>query len=300
MKMDCRSLRALMVFGVLCGCIIELSAQTGPKVAYHARRPARLSTGDAVAFLNAFRSTRIPGEYCLRFELKTRISDSGEEQVFLGSIQGGFNESGPVNRLNLTSESISDATERNLLLQNGVDPMCWERVGDHIETLTVSQLHAPLFPGMVFSVFELQMPFIYWDNFVYEGSDYLIGRPAQIFVLNPPQSESSPSMSSVRVWIDEKFKALLKAEILTSEQTVWKVFKIISLKKIEGEYRVKTIELLDTISGDKTRFTLLGGRFDQQLNPAVFTREGLMDSALDTYLSTPQTESALEPEVIED
>ena len=56
--------------------------------------------------------------------------------------------------------------------------------------------------------------------------------------------------------VDEKFKALLKAQTLNRSGKPLKTFKILSFKRIENRTIIKRIDLLDERTRDKTRFSV--------------------------------------------
>ncbi len=126
------------------------------------------------------------------------------------------------------------------------------------------------------------MPFIYWDEYVYEGRSKLKGRRVHSFLMLPPLSirRASPNLAGVRISVDAVFKALIKAEILGPSRKSLKTFKIVSLKKIQNQVIIKRIDLLDEVSRDKTRFTISGADLDLEIEESFFRPDALLRESL--------------------
>ena len=171
-----------------------------------------------------------------------------------------------------------------LFLENGINPVAW-RIGNDSKTFRMiegASLFSPLFPELVLTPFELQMPFLFWEDYIYEGVSKLKGRRAFSFLMIPPLAiqNANPKMEAVRVAIDAKFKVLIKAEILGPRRQSLKTFKIISLKKTQNQVIIKRIDLLDEISRKKTRFIVTGADLSLSIDDTFFRPETLLEEAL--------------------
>lgn len=148
---------------------------------------------------------------------------------------------------------------KTLLVLSGSEPRAWIGEEDGVMSeLEGAKLFEPIFPEIVYSPFELQMPFVYWERYSVGGRRMLKGRNIHSFTMYPPPSldRGSDDLGSVRIDVDEKFKALLKAQTLNRSGKPLKTFKILSFKRIENQSIIKRIDLLDERTRDKTRFSV--------------------------------------------
>ena len=86
----------------------------------------------------------------------------------------------------------------------------------------------------------------------------LKGRHVHAFTMYPPPTLDLgiADLGSVRIDVDEKFKALLKAQTLDRADQPLKTFKILSFKRIDDQAIIKRIDLLNERTRDKTRFSV--------------------------------------------
>ena len=126
--------------------------------------------------------------------------------------------------------------------------------------------------GTDLTIFELQTPFFYWTDFVYEGLTRVRGRPAHSFVLYPPADfgAAQPGLSGVRILVDSQFQALVQAELLGAKGLVEKTISILDLKKVGEHWIPKSIDFRNNLTRGKTRFTVTAAGLDLDLSAAVF------------------------------
>jgi len=244
-------------------------------------RPATLSfsngglnkeEGDLV--IERFRRLRWNGDFSFKFELRN-IPRRGQGSVFLGDLWGKTNEAGPLHRVIISSTDHEDPKIIDLISQNGLEPHIWVFSGNTnipVRELDENDMFSPLFEGLQYSPFDLQMPFIYWDNYVYEGANRTKGRKAYRFLFYPPESfaKINPELGAVRVYLDAKFNALLKAEILDPDGRSIRAYKIISLKKVQDQMIPRVIDIVDVRTRNKTRFTVVAAAMNLQLPHSNF------------------------------
>ena len=232
------------------------------------------------AALESFRSFRWSGDFSFLIELK-HMPRRGRSSLFKGQLWGTWVNSGPLNRVRLTAVGTEDKDTRNLIVKNGNEPYVISQIDDDNEVkfrkLSDKELFYPLFAGLVYTPFDLQMPFIYWDNYIYEGYDRTKGRSVYTYVFYPPDSlkKENPDFGIVRLSLDVKFKVPVKIEIMDSDGIPAKTFKIISFKKVENEWIPKSIDLFDERSRDKTRFTVVAAAFNLNLPGKYFASQPL-------------------------
>lgn len=224
----------------------------------------RIDAEEGARRLADFRLQRLDGDFCFEFELEHKPRRARTVR-YEGIMWGSWNELGPVSRFRVSQQSgdrvqsvhAPEAVE--LIIQNGVVAQAWiRRPGDtDFRRLEGEALFAPILPGLLYSPFDLQMPFIYWENFVYEGPS-LIGasRVAQQFLMLPPEGSASAErgIAGVRVGLDDIYNALWRIEIMNTEGDVVSRFAVESFKKVQKQYIVKRITLTDYPSKGRTTF----------------------------------------------
>ncbi len=276
-----RVIRRAVISTVLLWMVALIPAEAQP-----GDRPATLSfsdggldkeEGDLV--IERFRRLRWSSDFFFKFELRN-IPRRGRGSVFRGKLWGKSNQAGPLHRVKISSTAREDPEIVDLISQNGPKPHIWVYSGDPdapVRELGETDLFSPLLEGLQYSPFDLQMPFIYWDNYVYEGANRTKGRKAYRFLFYPPESIAikNPELGAVRVYLDAKFNALLKAEMLDPEGRRIRAYKIISLKKVQGQMIPRVIDLVDIRTRNKTRITVVAAAMNLQLPSSNFRPQEL-------------------------
>ena len=240
--------------------------------------PPLLQTGkadpaEAKAALEQMRRLGIAGDYFLEFELRV-LPRRGEERVIRGSLWGARNSTGPISRVHLRVPGDNGAVvERRLLIQNGEQSAVW-RAEPHGQVVMLGggTLFEPVVPGADLTVFDLQMPFIYWNDFTSEGLARFRGRPAHVLVMRPPAefAAKNPKLEAVRVHLDTQFNALVQTELLDQNGEVTKTLSVVDLKKFDDQWIVKTIDVRDETTRNKTRFTVTAAGLGLDFSSVIF------------------------------
>jgi hypothetical protein len=237
---------------------------------------------EGARILKAFRGLSIAGEYYLEFELQVRPR-RGNEQVFKGRLWGGRNAAGPITRVVLQG---ADGTVRRLLIQNGPAPKVWQWQSGQARVTagTLAGLFKPLLPETDLTLFDLQMPYLYWNDFVFEGVSKIRGRPAHSFLLYPPDDIAAryPELHGVRVELDTQFHALVQSELIGPDNVPCKSLSVLDLKQVGDQWMVKTIDLRNEATRNKTRFEVTQAALNLDLSPEVFAPD-----TLDEVLAAP-------------
>lgn len=224
-----------------------------------------------------FRSLGLPGDYYLEFDLEI-LPRAGERSVVAGQMWGTHLREGPAFRAQLNSPD--GVLLDRLLGHNGPDPQSWRwnsEAPDGHERLDPSTLLDPI-GGTSLSMFELQMPFIHWPDFVYEGTDQVRGRAVQSFLMYPPNdfAEAHPEIQGVRLHLDAKFSALMQAVFLGLAEEPRRKLTVMDLKKLGDQWIVKTIDVRDEKTRDKVRFKVTAAKLDLEFTPGLFEPTGLL------------------------
>lgn len=254
--------------------LISASAGAAPKPANEAPAPllqfGEPDQAEGAKALEQLRRQGIAGDYYLEFQLRL-MPRRGAEQLFAGAMWGAQNDLGLVSRVKL-ARGTPEA--RHLLIQNGAQPAVWERSPGRPEAVMLDgvKLFQPLLPGIDITPFDLQMPFIHWADFRYEGLTRFAGRPAHKFLLRPPAAfaAANPGLRGVRVQLDSQFNALVQVELLGEGDRVTKTTTVVDLKKVGGQWIVKTIDVRDEATKSKTRLSITAAALDLRLADTIF------------------------------
>ena len=211
------------------------------------------------------------GECYFEFELRV-MPRRGAERIVPGRVWSSHNERGPITRIVIAPGVV--AQERRLLVQAGPESAAWGwRLGDTTEPVALST--GALFDRLAdtdVTVFDLQMSFLYWDDFVFEGVSKIRGRPAHTFLMYPPPDvvAQQPDLTGIRVYLDTQFHQPVQAERLGPEGKLLKTITVMDLKKIDEQWIVKSIDFRDEATRDKSRFSVTGAAVGLDLSTGLF------------------------------
>jgi hypothetical protein len=239
--------------------------------------PVALSPTDAAQELTDFRHSRLDGDFCLVFELRHRPR-KGDDTLYTGVAWGTWNDQGPLTRFRVIERPASGGSGQSTpavwewLVKNGTTPHVWVFSPGALAAREVpaSEWRTPLFPGTVYTPFDLLMPFLYWSDFTYVGPARILGRGVDTFSLKPPAVEPTPGIASVRVSLDRELKALVRTEQLDAKGALVRQFDLGSFAKVQGQWMIQSLELLDAASHDYDRFEVKSAALKQKLDPVIF------------------------------
>jgi hypothetical protein len=230
----------------------ELSAQSRFRPPPNYLQIGEPDQAEGARMLAEFRSLGIAGDYALDFDLRV-MPRRGPERTVSGRMFGARDAGRDVTLVRFEG----DSQPRAILFRKGADGGVWMHDGVSAEAagLGETELFAPI-AGTDLSAFELTMPFLEWSDVVYEGVAKLRGRPAQRFIAYPPGSivAAQPALSGVRFHLDAQFNALVQAELIGAGGAVLKTITVLELKRTGDQWVVKTIDVRNDTTRDKTRF----------------------------------------------
>ncbi len=229
------------------------------------------------ALMHHFRHQRLAGDFVFDFDL-SYLPRRGATIPYQGILWGTWNEKGPLFRMALWNPSDPDRLLLNLIVQGGEHPVVWKQDPDgNVVTLSEEAMGQPLIEGANYTAFDLLMPFVYWDEFYYEGSRRVSGQPAHLFVWQAPESfvKSNPGMTRVQGALHAHYHALLEAHVFDSEDERTRTINVLSFKEVNGQYIVRTIDLIERPDNDKSRFRVMSAAVGIHLDPTLFDPEQL-------------------------
>ena len=281
-----RSLWLLLMLGI--GASAVWSQPRG-RIPPYLQNPDRLDPAEGQRVIEQFRRIGLAGDFAFAVELIHEPRRAATE-TYTGTVVGTWGQA-PQTRLDLAPLEVG-APPRRYLQWNGVQPVLWtvdwEASPPAVVQITGESLYRPLVPGITFTPYDLQMPFIYWRDFAYEGSNRLKGRPVHYFLLYPPAEDARyDEIGAVRVAIDADFNVAVRAETLDLEGNPSKRLDVQSVKKVQGQWIVRRLDLIDLVSEDRTRLEVVAAAV------GIVVDDALLDP---THLADPDApDLALEP-----
>lgn len=272
-----------LLFSLL--AVSALFAQPRGKVPPQFLNPTPLDEATGKAKLQRLRDAQPIGDTFLGFEL-AHFTKGKRTATSIGYLWTSWNDIGPISRLLVRQPDNSD-NDRQFLLQSGANPKLLGIRDKTFVPLPPEQRDTPLMPGVAFTAFDVQMPFIYWPDTVYEGPLRLRGRQAHNFLLYPPSESAAPKgTAAIRLTLDATFNAPLRIQLLGEDGASFRTLQILSFKKVGEQWLVKTIDLIDETSREKTRFEVQSAATGIDLPYSVFSTETIQPpfGAIDTSL----------------
>lgn len=219
--------------------------------------------------LEEFKKLGIAGDFALEFTLRV-LPRRGADRRVDGRLYGMRNDRGPVSLMEFAPGAEG---ARRVLVQNGPSPEVWTVAADGAEALAIgpAQLFQPL-AGTELTAFDLQMPFVYWSDLVYEGVIRLRNRPTHQFLVYPPAdvAAAKPELTGVRFYLDTQYSALVQAEQLGPQKVAVKTMSVLDLKRTQEQWVPRTIDLRDEVTRDKTRFMVNAAALNLALPRMIF------------------------------
>jgi len=264
--------------GVLAWSVQSLEAQqkaNRPEPRFVSRGEPDPAEGREI--MSTFRRLGLPGDYFLEFNLEV-LPRRGERSVVNGRMWGSRNEMGPVSRIDLAPTAKTPPT--HLITQNGPESEAWRYLAG--ENTSVEQLgpHAIMddLAGTGLRIFELQMPFIHWSDYVFEGVTRIRGRSVHAFLMYPPEAFASahPEVAAVRLHLDVNFHALMQAVVLGDGEVPLRKLTVLDLKKLGDQWIVKSIDVRDEVTRDKVKFEVTGAALNLDLSPQLYSPAELL------------------------
>lgn len=278
---DGRARRTGLHFGWI-GLALILPALDGPVLA-QGYRPApgyaQVGLPDAAAaraILERFRGALNSESAYLEFELHA-LPRRGEERVYRGRLWTSRNERGPIARIEVTG---ADGRQHRLLVQGGAQAAVWVDAAAGVAAAAPSALFAPLLPGVETTAFDVELPFLYWEDARLVSVERVRGRPAYAFLFTPTAefAAAHPEVGSVRAFLDAEFDAPVEFAILDRNGRTAQTWSLLNLKKAGDRWIPQEIDVRNEATRDKTRFIATGVAPGWPADPAIFEPAHLTDA----------------------
>lgn len=222
---------------------------------------------EAAETLRLLRDAGVPGQCYLEFELHA-LPRRGEERTYRGRLWTARPHGALTLRL-----SLEDGAGQTLrfLIENGPRPQVWRWTGSSVVEMPASAWTTPLLPEVELSAFDLLMPFLFWPEAAYQGTDRVRGREARSFVFKAPVTgEVIPDVGAARVFLDAQVNALLQYDLLDRSGKVARTFSLVSLKRLDAMVMPKALEFRNERSRDKARLQFTAAMLGVDFSSALF------------------------------
>jgi len=222
--------------------------------------------------LQTFRSHGLyPGQHYLEFTLSI-LPRRGEERSVPGRLWGTHDTQGNLTRIVLSPGVPGQETR--LLVRIGPKSAAWTFTpgkDSSVQPLSSAALFEPL-AGSDVTAFDLEMPFLYWDDFVFEGVSKVRGRPAHVFLMKPPANliPGAQKITGVRLYLDTEYSAVVQFQEVGADDSPIKTMSTLDLKKVDDQWIVKSIDYRVEETRNKSRFTVTAAAENQEFSPALF------------------------------
>jgi hypothetical protein len=237
--------------------------------------PTAIDPAQGEERIAAFRNQRLDGDFVFHFTLE-QIPRRGQGRVFKGTMWGSWNEIGPITRIRIEPADGAEVDGKGgveAILQNGLHAQAWVRsLSDGtFRQLQGAALFEPVLEGLHYRWFDLQMPFLYWNDFDYHGPARVNGRPAHRFMLYPPDALDLPEsgFDRVQLALDSGYNALLRVDLLDVDQPVASL-RVRRFREIRGQWIVREIDLVDERSRDRAQFSVHSAAVGVVLRTSIF------------------------------
>jgi hypothetical protein len=263
----CLLIAAGFILAALSPVALRAAANNSPAPLAQIGKP---DAAETARILEQFRQAGFSGYY--EFELHA-LPRRGAEKVFSGRLWGGHNAQGAVIRVEVAD---SAGVKQRFLLQNGARAAAWRLGAGRAVSLDDTAMLQPLIPGVEITIFDLQMPYLYWPDVVAESITRVHNRPAFTFIFRPPADFAThhAELAMVRAYFDAQYSAPVQTEVANLHQ-VTKTIALLDLKRIGEQYIPKSFDVRNEVTRDKTRFQVTAVALNARIDAAAFTPEGL-------------------------
>jgi hypothetical protein len=159
----------------------------------------------------------------------------------------------------------------------GATPAVYELGEDGAPRRVDAGLLAPFLPGLVFTPYDLQLPFLDWTECKYLETERFRTRPTDYFRMLPDEGfkRSHPQILSVKAGFDRAYHAIIRAETFDLAGKPARDFRVESFGKVNGRWIVREIKLRDIKAKASDTLSVEFASVGEKLPDTLFMPEGL-------------------------
>jgi len=237
----------------------------------------QLTKEEAVSILNRFRSSRIPGDYCLKFKITHKPRQGESSKPIEGVLWASWINGGPLIRV-----EMKDAIGANYLafigIKNSALNQSWiARDKQPVTSLKGNEMAQSIAEDLIICPFDLIMPYTHWADTRYVATERSRGRAVHYFESTNPEPQAFPT--KVVFGIDRSYQALTEAKYHDTENKVSKNFTINDFAKVDEQWMINTCDLRDEKTRNVDSLKITEAAFRLELDPQIFNPENLSTPA---------------------
>ena len=233
---------------------------------------AQLSPIDGTVVLNEFRSSRVPGDFCLKFNIVHKPRRGESAAPITGTLWASWANGGPRLRIEVIGSDNTTPTHF-LAIKNPQQTQLWVAAKNQsAQVATEGNQSGNLAPGLLLTAFDLQMPFTHWENTHYVSTERSRGRPVHFYsATNIPTA----SPAKVKFGIDRSYRALTEATYYDSTDRVIRLMQIEDFAKVDEQWMISTCSVRDESSRDVDTLKITEAAVRLKLPNEIFEPESL-------------------------
>jgi hypothetical protein len=218
-----------------------------------------------------FREMRLSNT-CLRFTITHMPRKGDKEVVHKGVVWTTFYGDGPIFRMELAP--ANSGKPLRLILKGGPSPALWLNDGKGQPAISSNKA---LLPGLIFTPFELQTPFVYWKDTKYETTQSFRGRPVLAFRINPPGhfKTSHPDVGFVRIKLDRQFGVIMQTVVYNAAEKEVRKYEAETFTEVKGIYIPEELRVFDLATRDKDVFRVNQAAVQLKHDLGIFSPDSL-------------------------
>lgn len=256
-------------FKILMGAIIALIfvSEVPAQIRRGNERVVELSPSEAQDMWNAFKHMKISGDYAMGFTI-THSPRHGDNEEYVGEIFGGERNGDTVTRIRVKKAGDKSAKVSDFILVNSPrNSSVWKVENGKFSLLDKSEWLKPMVEGLIFSPFDILMPYINWRH-KYAGAGR-IGQAVYFFDLSP-DNDIGDKISNVKIAVTREFNSPAQTQIFDAKGGILKTVTLGSVKKTDGLWIVLELSARDEASRDKDKLRFRAAKLNTVIDSAVF------------------------------
>jgi hypothetical protein len=213
-----------------------------------------LSDGESQIFVEKFLHNRNLDDFALRIKLESSSKQRGHL-----SAEG-----------TILHHRVGGSSSYYVEITDGAENVRKFLLGDEKIIASFSKnfgRNEPLIAGGLFTPNSILLPFLNPNcHFKYSGPKKVCGRTTQQFAVRVDCDILGPDVKYARLSIDPAFFQALEIEYLDGRQKLLSRQRVLSLCKRGDCWQPKTLELLDAVSRERSKITIVDSNFGPELD----------------------------------
>ena len=209
---------------------------------------------------DTFKGARLAGDYVFEFEI-THSPRRGEDVAYVGEMYGSERGGAKLTRIRVKKAG-------DFILENSsAAQKVWTAKDGAFAEVPTSQWMKPLVDGLIFSPFDLLMPYVNWAHKYARAGR--VGQAVYFFDLPAPDNFGE-NVSKVELAITREFNSPAQTRIFAKDGKTLKTVSLGSVKKVDGVWIVLELSARDEISRDKDKLKFRAANLRTVVDSAVF------------------------------